>query len=127
MSEGVGSEQGDSLLVSLQIDRGSYVTGDRIVMNLAVTAAGRDSVVVEFPTSQRYDFKIVGSDGREVWRWSSGYAFLQVFGREVVGAGGLNWSESWVAEMPAGRYRVIGSLTLASGLASDTAYLELRD
>ncbi len=118
---------GDSIRVSVRTDREAYTPGERIVMDLRVDVTGRDSVVLEFPTSQRYDLAIVDAGGKEVWRWSRGRAFLQAFGLEVIRPEGVRWSESWVTDAPAGRYRVIARLTLASGSASDTVFIEVRD
>ena len=91
-----------------------------------------------FPTSQRFDFIVQDSQGKELIRWSDGRAFLEVVGEETL----LKESRSYSADLvlgaqdgrllPAGFYRITGYLTTqGSGLNSmniaATAGFEIRD
>lgn len=54
-------------------------TGGRfVVFTLAVVNTGADPVKLRFNTGQRYDFLVSDDRGREIWRWSSSRAFIQI-------------------------------------------------
>jgi hypothetical protein len=79
-----------------------------------------------FPTSQRFDFIVRDSSGKELMRWSDGRLFLMVMGEEIF----LKESRSYSADLvlrtrdgrplPAGFYTVTGYLT-TRGADSDSA------
>ena len=77
--------------VNIMIDQPEYYTTSPsrppvINMALQVYNYSRIPVTLDFTTSQRYDFAIYNSKGREVWRWSDDKAFLQVLGQVTVRA-----------------------------------------
>src|SRR5690554_2717163 len=58
-----------------------------IRMALQVYNYSQLPVTFDFTTSQRYDFAIYDSMGREVWRWSDDKGFLQVIGQLILQPG----------------------------------------
>lgn len=56
-------------------------------MALQVYNYSQIPVTFDFTTSQRYDFAIYDSRGREVWRWSDDKGFLQVIGQLILQPG----------------------------------------
>jgi hypothetical protein len=91
-----------------------------------------------FPTSQRFDFIVQDSQGKELLRWSDGRTFLEVIGEETL----LKESSSYSADLvlrardgkllPAGFYRITGYLTTQGSGPNTmniaaTAGFEIRD
>jgi len=60
---------------------------------------------LEFPSSQRHDF-VIRQEGREVWRWSEGMAFLTVMVEDTLGPGAAESYEEVLPPLPAGTYVV---------------------
>lgn len=58
-----------------------------IKMTLRVFNNSSMPVTFDFNCSQRYDFMIYNSRGVEVWRWSTGKAFMDVLGRLTLNPG----------------------------------------
>jgi len=52
-------------------------------------------LVLNFPSSQRFDISAYDANGKEFYRWSSGRAFLTVMGREEI-----RGEKTWIAEIP---------------------------
>jgi hypothetical protein len=95
-------------------------------------------VQLTFPTSQRFDFIVQDSQGKEMTRWSDNRAFLEVVGEETL----LKETRSYSADLvlrsrdgkplPEGLYTITGYLTTqGSGPNSmniaATAGFEIRD
>lgn len=73
---------------------------------------GTDTLRIEFPTAQRYDFHIRPADGEPLWRWSDGRAFAQVLGEESLAPGdSLRWEATHEEGLEVGRYIVVGWIT----------------
>lgn len=116
--------------VSVSIDQPQYWTdfmppGVRppsIGMHLTVYNNSDQAVTFNFPNSQRYDFAVVDSSGREVWRWSDGKGFLQVLGSMTLKPGAAvtfstehTFTDGTGSPMPEGVYTVLGELTARDG------------
>src|ERR1043166_7526952 len=72
-------------------------------------ATGR-RVEVKFPSGQAYDFVVVDSVGREVWRWAAGRIFTQSFQAKLLRAGdSISIAEEW-PKAKAGKYKAIAVL-----------------
>lgn len=70
----------------------------RLSINLQ-NNSGRDETL-RFSSGKRYDFYVT-KDGREVWRWSQGRAFIQALTTEVIpGAVGKRYTETWQPQSP---------------------------
>ena len=77
---------------------------------LDVANVSKKHVELVFPNGQRYDFAVVDSTGREVWRWSSGRLFTQIVqNKELPSGNAMQVSETWSAPTP-GRYTAVATL-----------------
>ncbi len=77
---------------------------------LGVTNVGKKHVELTFRSGQSYDFVVVDSIGREVWRWSNGRMFTQgVQNKQLSGGDSMHAKETWAAPTP-GRYTAIATL-----------------
>lgn len=81
---------------------------------LVVTNIGNKHAELNFPSGQSYDFAVVDSTGREVWRWAQGRMFTQSVQNQQLGArDAMRVSETWTpAKVKAkpGRYTAIATL-----------------
>jgi len=70
--------------------------GTPIEFTIYITADGTEPSALTYRSSQRYDFAVVDSSGREIWRWSMGKAFAQVMSEETLETGAtLRFREVW--------------------------------
>lgn len=77
---------------------------------LGVTNVGKKHVELTFRSGQSYDFVVVDSVGREVWRWSNGRMFTQGVQNKQLSTGDtMRARELWTAPVP-GRYTAIATL-----------------
>ena len=84
---------------------------DGVELALRVTNAGRKRTEINFPNGQMYDFRVVDSAGREVWRWSEGRLFTQSLQNRLLDAGEtLSFEERWDAAESHGRFTAVATL-----------------
>ena len=77
---------------------------------LGVKNVGKKHVELTFRSGQSYDFVVVDSVGREVWRWSAGRMFTQgVQNKQLSSGDSMSAREAWAAPAP-GRYTAIATL-----------------
>jgi len=77
---------------------------------LQVQNVGTKHVELDFPNGKSYDFVVVDSVGREVWRWSNGRMFTSGVQNKQLGTGeNMQVSETWTKPTP-GRYTAIATL-----------------
>jgi hypothetical protein len=73
--------------------------------------AGAKHVELNFRNGQSYDFVVIDSAGREIWRWAAGRMFTQTVRNKQLGKGeSMRVDESMTQSMPAGRYTAIATL-----------------
>ena len=85
--------------------------GSDVRFSLHVVNTSPKSVEVNFASGQAYDFVVVDSVGREVWRWSADRIFTQSVRNKLLGKGdAINASEKWSPAKP-GRFTAIAQLT----------------
>ncbi|HJQ20681.1 MAG TPA: BsuPI-related putative proteinase inhibitor [Gemmatimonadaceae bacterium] len=82
--------------------------------DLHVINGSKKRVELTFPSGQTYDFVVLDSVGRELWRWGSGRMFTQALRNTLLGGGEtLDIEETWRnAPLPPGRY--VAKAVLAS-------------
>jgi hypothetical protein len=98
--------------LALGTDLEVYDRYEPVRLTLTVTNGGRNPVTLRFPTSQRYDFRVMDSGGTMLWRWSDGRAFAQVPGEAVLEPGGtLTWVGTFEGALDSGTYTGLGSLS----------------
>ena len=73
-------------------------------MTFSITNPGIEPVQRFYGTSQRYDFFICDTEGREVWRWSHDYFFAQAAGEETFQPGEtVTYTQAWDQVINAGQ------------------------
>jgi hypothetical protein len=86
------------------------VKASAIQFALGVKNVGKKHVELTFRSGQSYDFVVVDSIGREVWRWSTGRMFTQgVRNKQLSSGDSMHARESWTAPV-SGRYTAIATL-----------------
>ena len=103
---------------TLRSDKSSYVPGDSVKIFFSLSNVGRDTIHLNFSSSQQYDFTATTS-GSLVWRWSYGKVFLPIMlpGRLAPGQT-ITYRESWNQQsnsgqqVPSGSYIIQGILTI---------------
>lgn len=84
--------------------------GDDVRFALKVINTSPKNVEVNFSSGQAYDFVVVDSVGREVWRWADGRLFTQSVQNKLLGKGkSINVSEKW-SPARAGKFTAIAML-----------------
>ncbi len=97
----------------LTTDRHTYAPGDRIRMQMLVRNPTAEAVVLHFPTSQQYDFRVRDPEGGVVWQWSRGQMFAQMLTQKALQPGEeYTVSAEWTipADLAPGLYKVSGWL-----------------
>jgi hypothetical protein len=86
------------------------IADNDVRLALDVKNVGAKHAELTFPSGQAYDFVVVDSVGREVWRWSRGHMFTSGVQNKQLGAGDMmQVSESW-ATPKSGHYTAIATL-----------------
>lgn len=86
------------------------VARNDVRLALDVRNVGGKHAELTFPSGQAYDFVVVDSVGREVWRWSGGRMFTSGVQNKQLGVGdAMQVSESWDSPKP-GHYTAIATL-----------------
>lgn len=76
-----------------------------------VANTGKKRVELAFPSGQAYDFVVLDSIGREVWRWGAHRMFTQALQTKLLGSGDeMRVAETLDSKMPPGRYVAVATL-----------------
>ena len=88
-------------------------TSESVRLALVVMNTSKKRVELSFPSGQTYEFVILDSLDREVWRWGRGRMFTQAVRNRLLSAGqALEFEETWEhASLPPGRYVARAKLT----------------
>lgn len=73
---GNAAEEGFELIITA--DPGEQIAGGGIALALEVKNSSGQERTFGLPDPQEYDFVAYDTNGKEVWRWSSGIAFVQI-------------------------------------------------
>jgi len=86
---------------------------ESVRLALRVVNNSRKRVELVFPSGQTYDFVILDSLDREVWRWARGRMFTQTLRNRLLSGGeALDVDETWdEASLSPGRYTARAQLT----------------
>lgn len=94
---------------------------------LAIANTGDDRLEIHFPSGQTYDFVVLDSIGREVWRWGNGRLFTQALQNKMLGGGDtLSIDEEWKHPKRRGHYSVVATLRSSNFPVQERAEFELR-
>ncbi|HVZ76912.1 MAG TPA: BsuPI-related putative proteinase inhibitor [Gemmatimonadaceae bacterium] len=100
-------ERGQQLAASFNV----VPDGKAMQFALRVVNTSKKNLELDFPNGQAYDFVVVDSLGREVWRWGNGRMFTQAVQNKFVGSGeSFEVSEHW-QNPRRGKYTAIAMLT----------------
>lgn len=87
------------------------VSGEDVRFALNVANNSRKRLEVEFPSGQSYDFVVLDSIGREVWRWANGRMFTQALRNRMLSGGDtLSFDERWEHPKRRGHFTVVATL-----------------
>lgn len=113
--------QAGQVQVELSIARARYRSGDPVEIVLTVSNPTTAEVTFQFNTGQMYDF-VVQRDGRVIWRWSEGRAFIQALTTLVIRPGEsrvfrARWDQKNVygQQVPAGKYEMVAVFPVRRG------------
>ena len=94
-----------SSMLSVRVEGG-------VQLELHVMNKGVKRTEVNFPSGQMYDFFVLDSAGKEVWRWSTGRLFTQSLQNRLLDAGEtLTFEEEWDAAGAHGPHTAVATLT----------------
>ena len=94
---------------------------------LDLTNQSSKKVELAFPSGQSYDFTVVDSAGREVYRWGSGRMFTQSVQNKMLGGGDtIRFDERGVTTLPHGKYVAVATLRSSNFPLTQTSAFELR-
>jgi len=78
---------------------------------LDIKNSGSKHAELNFASGQSYDFVVVDSSGKEVWRWSRRHIFTSGTQNKPLGAGeSMQIAETWKEGAKPGRYTAIATL-----------------
>lgn len=99
------------LLMILSLDKRIYKPGESVSMTLLKINLTSRTIVLNYNTGQRYDFKIVYPSGKMLWRWSESKSFVQVLGSvNLLPNQCIHYTESFqfLHNQSTGTYQVFG-------------------
>jgi hypothetical protein len=90
-----------------------HAADSSVRLALHVVNTSKKRVELTFPSGQTYDFVILDSLGREMWRWGTGRMFTQALRNKLLAGGEtMDMEETWSsAPLPPGKYTARGTLT----------------
>jgi hypothetical protein len=103
----------DSSEPKKEVKLASHLTVDvapnQVRLALDIRNVSTKHAELDFPSGQSYDFAVIDSTGREVWRWARGRMFTQSVQNKQLGAGEtMRVAEAWTPK--AGRYTAVATL-----------------
>ncbi|HEV7993622.1 MAG TPA: BsuPI-related putative proteinase inhibitor [Gemmatimonadaceae bacterium] len=113
----------------------SHVTGNLVVnaqknavhFAFDLTNDGKKTVELTFPNGQRYDFAVIDSTGREVYRWAAGRMFTQsVQNASLDGGETMHITEQTTTPLPQGSYVAVATLHSSNFPVQERVAFELR-
>lgn len=97
----------------------------RFALNL--TNQGKKHVELSFPNGQQYDFAVIDSAGREVYRWGAGRMFTQsVQNKLIEGGKTMNIDERAETTLRHGKYVAVATLRSSNYPIQERSAFELR-
>ena len=94
---------------------------------LRVTNSSKKRVELQFPSGQTYEFVVLDSIGREVWRWTKGRMFTQALQNKLLDGGEtLAINEHWDFIPKSGRYTAIATLNSSNYPVEEKADFVIR-
>jgi hypothetical protein len=94
---------------------------------LDVTNPGKKHLEIAFPSGQEYDFSVLDTAGKEVYRWSAARMFTQSRQNRLLDGGDtLHIEEEAAAQLPHGSYVAVATLRSTNFPVEERVAFELR-
>ena len=94
---------------------------------LDLTNESKKHVELAFPSGQQYDFTVLDSVGREVYRWGAGRMFTQSVQNKLIDGGKtMRIDERAVTTLPQGKYVAVATLRSSNYPIQQRSAFELR-
>ncbi|MEP7000854.1 MAG: BsuPI-related putative proteinase inhibitor [bacterium] len=94
---------------------------------LKLTNDSKSNVELSFPNGQQYEFTVLDSVGREVYRWGEGRMFTQsVQNKQIDGDQTMRIDESAAMTLPHGKYVAVATLRSSNFPMKQSSAFELR-
>src|SRR4051812_7319257 len=94
---------------------------------LDLTNASKKDVELDFPDGQTYEFTVLDSAGKEVYRWGDGRMFTQSVQNKMLDGGDtMHIAERAVAPLPQGSYVAVATLRSSNFPVQERVAFELR-
>jgi hypothetical protein len=94
---------------------------------LDVTNPGKKHLELNFPNSQEYEFSVLDTAGKEVFRWSATKMFTQSRQNRLLDGGDtMHIEEDAPAQLPHGSYVAVGTLRSTNFPVQERVAFELR-
>ena len=94
---------------------------------LDVTNDGKKNAELLFPDGQRYDFAVIDSEGRQVYRWADGRMFTQSVQNESLDGGEtMRIAEQATPSLKPGSYVAVATLRSTNFPVQERVAFELR-
>lgn len=104
---GAAARDDEALATSLNVS-----VKDGVTLAFHVTNTTSQQVELDFRSGQTYDFVVVDSVGKELWRWSEGRMFTQALQNKLLRPREtLTFEERWTSPPRSGTFTALGSLT----------------
>jgi hypothetical protein len=98
-----------------------------ILFSLDLTNASKKNVELEFPSGQEYDFAVLDSTGREVYRWGKERMFTQSLQNRVLDGGETRrYEERADKALPNGSYVAVATLRSSNFPMQERVPFQLR-
>lgn len=115
-------------------DLGAFRLGEPVILRLAVTNRSTEPVRLQCSSARIHDARVIGADGRELWRWSQGQLYAQVLSEVTLQVGEtrefrVRWDQTTSAgsAAPPGRYQAEAWIpALGASVRSAPVSFELR-
>jgi hypothetical protein len=94
---------------------------------LDVTNPGKKHLEIAFPSGQEYDFSVLDTAGKEVYRWSAARMFTQSRQNRLLDGGDtLHIEEDGAAQLPHGSYVAVATLRSTNFPVEERIAFQLR-
>jgi len=128
VADDVDMKRIEGIGILMNLEKATYSVGEPISLGYCLFNYSDFPIVLQFATSQRFDFVIHNEQNREVWRWSKGMMFAQRLSERVIGRENreISYNIDFKERLSKGSYKLTG-LSMASNYpASATICFEVN-
>lgn len=110
-----------NLRFTMEVGQPEYRAGEQVPMTFVVENTGPISQTLAFSSGQQFDFAVT-ANGREIWRWSAGKAFIQMLTSITLAPGEKKtFTAAWPQKDNQGGQVKAGEYALEAFLTSQSA------